>query len=120
MTPRNLPRVLWIALVSLALIILIQVSIVITRDEPAKLRGPAISLAMLVGLYLGHRWAYVLAVIGCIGMPITVAMEKGYALALTTLTLNCLLILLPVLMSHDYFWRRGRGRTLSDRTITRA
>lgn len=77
MLSRTFPRVLWVAIGFLALGSVIHSCVFTGRGQPQKLIGPAISLALLIGLYLGHRWAYLLAIVGCVGMPILVGLEKG-------------------------------------------
>ncbi|MBN2128718.1 MAG: hypothetical protein JW741_04450 [Sedimentisphaerales bacterium] len=98
---RGIPPVLWIALVSLALMVLGKVLFAF-KLGPGILIGAGLSAALLVGLYLGHKWAYVLTIVFTALGTIT-ALTKGVGNGLAVLLGDCL-VLVPVLLSRDYFF----------------
>lgn len=102
--PRSIPPVLWIALISLALMVFGKVLLVF-KLGPIILIDAALSMVLLVGLYLGHKWAYVLT-IAAVVLGTTLACSKGIDRGLIMLIIDCL-VLVPVLLSHDYFFARS-------------
>jgi hypothetical protein len=61
-----------------------------------------LNLAILWGLYHGHRWAFVVTlVLGLLGVVVTLA--RNPALGLCVLIGNGL-VLVPMLLAKDYFW----------------
>ncbi len=97
----NIPPVLWIALVSLAVMIVAKV-LGAFQLGPQILVDAALSAALLVGLYLGHKWAYV-ATIVLVALSAVLACSKGTEYGLTVLLVNCL-VLVPMILARDYFF----------------
>jgi len=80
-----------------------------TQLGPGLLLDAALCALLLVGLYLGHRWAYVVTVV-VVPAKLIVAVVLGSAGGgLLTFIFDCL-VLIPVLASTRYFW----GRTCPD------
>lgn len=102
--PGSIPPVLWIALVSLALMVFGKV-LFMFKVGPVILIDAALSAVLLVGLYLGHTWAYVLTIGGVI-LGTILACSKGIDHGLITLIIDCL-VLVPVLLSRDYFFSKS-------------
>jgi hypothetical protein len=70
----------------------------------------AFNVLILVGLYHGHRWAFVVTlVLGLLGIVVTLA--RSPVLGLGVLIGNGL-VLVPMLLAKDYFWgaHRATGR----------
>jgi hypothetical protein len=103
--PRSIPPILWIALISLALMVFGKVLFVFMVG-PIILIDAALSAVLLVGLYLGHIWAYVLT-IGAVILGTILACSKGIDHGLITLIIDCL-VLVPVLLSRDYFFAKSK------------
>jgi len=97
----NIPPVLWIGLVSLALMVVGKV-LGAFQVGPFILVDAALSAALLVGLYLGHKWAYV-ATILLVALSAIGAGSKGIGYGLAVLLVNCL-VLVPMVLSRDYFF----------------
>ena len=99
--PGSIPPVLWIALISLAVMIFSKVLFVF-KVGPVILIDAALSGVLLVGLYLGHKWAYVLTII-FVALGTISGLSKGVPNGLIILTLDCLVIV-PVLMCTEFFF----------------
>jgi hypothetical protein len=98
---RKVPGVLWIALISLALMVLMKLAY-ISKTGPVVLVDAALSAALLVGLYLGHKWAYILTIIFVLLGTIS-ALTKGFGQGIVVLLIDCL-VLVPVLLCTNYFF----------------
>ncbi len=101
----SIPPVLWIALISLAVMVFGKVLLVF-KVGPIILIDAALSTVLLVGLYLGYTWAYVLT-IGAVILGTILACSKGIDRGLITLIIDCL-VLVPVLLSRDYFFAKSK------------
>jgi hypothetical protein len=107
---RVIPGVLWISLIALGLFSLIQLLIGIMQPNVAMLISVVFNVLVLVGLYHGHRWAFVVTlVLGLLGIVVTLALNP--AMGLGVLIGNGL-VLVPMLLAKDYFWaaRGAAGR----------
>jgi len=100
-TERQIPGVLWIALVSLGIMVLLKIVLVV-RAGPVILLDAALSAALLVGLYIGHKLAFVLTII-FVAVGTILALCQGPAQALVVLVLDCL-VLVPVIMCTKFFF----------------
>ena len=98
---RQIPGPLWIALISLFVMVVLKVLFVF-KVGPVILIDAALSGALLVGLYLGHKWAYVLTIV-FVALGTVFGLSKSVAQGLTILALDCL-VLVPVLMCTEYFF----------------
>jgi len=107
---RVIPSVLWVSLIALGLFSFLQLLIGIIQPNVAMLISVVLNLVILWGLYHGHRWAFVVAlVLGLLG--IVVMLARNPALGLGALIGNGL-VLVPMLLAKDYFWgaHRATGR----------
>jgi hypothetical protein len=100
-TEKEIPGPLWIALISLSVMVVLKVLFVF-KVGPAILIDAAWSGALLVGLYLGHKWAYVLTIV-FVAIGTVSGLSKSIGNGLTILALDCL-VLVPVLMCTEYFF----------------
>jgi len=100
---RNMPSVMGVALLSLGLMVLGKV-LVAYRAGPMLLIDAALSATLLVGLYLGHKWAYVLTIVFT-AIGTIAALAKGIDNGLVVLVGDCL-VLVPVILSTDYFFAK--------------
>lgn len=99
---REIPGVLWIGLIVLGLITVIQFLMAIVHVNLVLLVGVAISVLLLVGLYRGQRWAFVVTlVLGVLGIVVALARNPG--VGLFVLVGNGF-VLVPVYLAKDYFW----------------
>ncbi len=109
---RRIPAVLWIGLAALALFSVLQFAIAIVQGRLLMLVSVALNVALLYGLYRGHRWAFVVTLaFGILGIVVTLI--RSPALAIGVLIGNGL-ILVPVVLAREYFWGpRPRPLTFS-------
>ena len=98
---KQIPGVLWIGLVSLGIMVLLKLVAVVSVG-PRILIDAGLSAALLVGLCLGHKWAYILTIV-LVVLGTVFALSKGAAYGLLVLILDCL-VLVPVVLSTDYFF----------------
>lgn len=100
-TERQIPGTLWIALISLSAMVLLKVLFAF-KVGPVILIDAALSGALLVGLYLGHKWAYVLTIV-FVAFGTVSGLSKSVGHGLTILIVDCL-VLVPVLMCTEFFF----------------
>ena len=105
MASRQIPSVLWVALIFLG-IATVGKAIVATQMGPWLLLDAALCVVLLIGLYLGHRWAYVVTVIVVPAKLIVVIVLGSAGAGLVTFLVDCV-VLVPVLASTRYFWWRA-------------
>ena len=98
---RQIPGPLWIALISLSVMVALKVLFVF-KAGPVILIDAALSAALLAGLYLGHKWAYLLTIV-FVAFGTVSGLSKSSTHGLTILALDCL-VLVPVLMCTEYFF----------------
>jgi hypothetical protein len=98
---RRIPGVLWIGLVSLGIMVLLKLVAVVSVG-PRILIDAGLSAALLVGLYFGHKWAYILTIV-LVVLGTVFALSKGAGYGLLVLALDCL-VLVPVVLCTDYFF----------------
>jgi len=98
---KRIPGVLWIALISLGVMVLLKL-VAALKVGPLILIDVALSTVLLVGLYLGHRWAYFLTIVFTV-LGTAIALSKGAGHGLAVLIGDCL-VLVPVILSTDYFF----------------
>ncbi len=108
---RAVPGVLWISLIVLGLISVVQFALAIARMNVALLIAVAFNVLILVGLYRGRRWAFVVTlVLGALG--ILVVLGRNPAAALGVLIGNGF-VLVPMMLAKDYFWEAHRPSSVS-------
>ena len=77
-------------------------SFFVFKVGPVILIDAALTGALLVGLYLGHKWAYVLTIV-FVAIGTVSGLSKGIGNGLTILVLDCL-VLVPVVICTGYFF----------------
>jgi hypothetical protein len=109
---RQVPAVLWIALIALAAISVAQLGAGIARGNGFVLVGVALNVLFGVGLYRGARWAFVLILLfGIAGSLVMLLRSPAYGLVVTALNA---IVLVPVWLSHAYFFGPTRGIPTAD------
>jgi hypothetical protein len=99
---RQVPSVLWIALIALGVISVIQLGIGVGSGNLPILLGVALNVLFAVGLYRGARWAFVLIlVLGIAGMLFALMRSPGAGLGVA---LGNAIVLVPVWLSREYFF----------------
>ena len=99
---KKIPNLLWIALVSLAAMVLIKIAYA-SKAGPLILIDASLSAILLIGLYLGHKWAYVTTIIFVfIGTLSGFAKNPSYGLEIFCIDS---LVLIPVLFCTKYFFQ---------------
>jgi hypothetical protein len=101
---KPVPGALWVALIALGLISLVQLLIGMGQGKPTLLITVALNAAIWLGLYAGHRWAYV-ALIVVSGLSVIVIAARNPAQALGVLIVDAVVVI-PVIMATSYFWNR--------------
>lgn len=111
--PRQpMPRIVWIAIVSLAAMGIIQLVVAMDHNAlPLALAGTA-SLAIVPGLRFGQRWAYTL-VVGISALTLLFLLLAGDVRGAIISTAFNALVFVPVIMATRWFWRQ-RVRDDSD------
>jgi hypothetical protein len=99
--PGSIPPVLWVALVSLALMVFGKVLFAFMVG-PAILIDAALSGVLLVGLYLGHKWAYVLTIV-FVALGTISGLSRSVTNGFIILALDCL-VLVPMLVCTEYYF----------------
>lgn len=96
------PACLFIGLLALAIITVLGLFSAMARSSAAGFAAVACNLALILGLVLGHRWAYFLVILFSIA-GVAVAFTKGASLGLLAILGNAVVVL-PVLFSTHYFF----------------
>jgi len=104
---KRVPDVLWIAIVSLVLMICAKV-VFLYRVGPVILIDAALSVVLLFGIVRGQRWAYVLTIV-FVALGTLTTLSKGVSQAAAVLLLDCL-VLVPVLLCREYFFPTMSGQ----------
>jgi hypothetical protein len=99
---KNIPGPLWIAIITLAVISLLTLLSVLQGNPLVPMVSAICNVALLVGLVLGHKWAYVLTIVFCV-LGIVVGFGKGVGNGLMVLFGNGL-VLVPILLCTSYFF----------------
>jgi len=99
------PAILWVGLCVLGLIVIIQILSGLVNGNVSLLVSAAMSAILWFGLYLGHRWAFVLTIVFVL-LGVVVAFMRDPNLGMLTLVFDGF-VLVPVLMSRAYFWGRA-------------
>jgi len=102
---RRVPGRLWIGLVALALFSVIQLGVGLTQGKAELLIAVAINVALLIGLYLGHRWAYI-ALMSFSFLGVVVSASHNAVGGLIVLLLNGFVVV-PVALCTGYFFNIG-------------
>lgn len=94
--PDDIPGVLWVAIISLAPMILMKL-------PAGQYVDAVLSGGLLYGIIRGYKWAYWVTIVSVVfGVLVTMA-GSGLASGLVVLALDCL-VLVPVWMSRSYFF----------------
>ncbi len=98
---KNIPHILWFGIFSAGMMIGLKIaaSIIIS---PWIVLGAVLTALILYGIVRGNKWAYYLIIITCITGTINRGFMLGAEIGIFNL-LDCL-VLVPVLMSRDYFF----------------
>ena len=97
-----MPGVLWIAIFTLGIITILTLFSGLARGSVAVLLAAVCNLGLLLGLVLGHKWAYVLTIVFAVA-GVAVAFGKSAAQGLVVLIGNAVVVV-PVLLSTRYFF----------------
>ncbi len=101
---KKIPGALWISIAVLGAAILMSFVIGVQTGSNTLLVGVFLNVALLVGLLLGHKWAYIATLIFGIGGPIViVAMGKNAEHTVGILVGNSLIVV-PVIISTRFFF----------------
>jgi hypothetical protein len=101
---QQVPGILWVALIVLAIAALGKLAS-LPRYGPLVFVDIAICVALMIGIYYGHRWAFVLTVVVVPAKLLFSMMTGSLRAAVVVFLIDCL-VMVPVLMSKNYFWGR--------------
>jgi hypothetical protein len=99
---KTIPGPMWIAILSLGIIIAIQLLIAVFTLNFKLLMGLCISGALLYGLFRGHKWAYVLTMVSVLFGTMS-SLRHGVSTAMGVFLLDCL-VLIPTLVCTKWFF----------------
>lgn len=99
---RRCPLVLYVGLISLGLISVMQLGVGLSRGRPIILLAVALNIVLMVGLYAGQRWAFVLTILFSVGGVLAIGAKHRNQLA--GVLLGNGFVVVPVLLSSRYFW----------------
>ncbi len=108
---RQRPPALWVGLVALGLISLAQLG-ASSHRHGILLISVGLNVVLLIGLYSGHRWAYVLTLFFCVAGAVAGFASKPSA-GLIVLIGNGF-VAVPVILSTKYFWVKAEPTGLPD------
>lgn len=98
---KTIPGPLWVAIISLGLMVVGKICFAF-KLGPLILVDAAISGLLLLGIILGHKWAYFLAILFTVLGTIT-GLRKGITSGMIILMADCLVVI-PVLVCTNYFF----------------
>lgn len=99
---KSIPEALWVALVVLGAITLIQLMGEVGRGNRRVLVSFALNVAIWLGLYAGHRWAFV-AVIAISAATVLILAARSPSQAMGVFVVDAFVVI-PVWMARSYFW----------------
>jgi hypothetical protein len=109
---RQVPPALWVSLVALGLISVVQIGAGISGRSVPALVAVVLNFVLAVGLYRGARWAFILILLfGIAGSVVALAKSPGLGLGVL---LGNAIVLVPVALSHAYFFGPERSRSPSE------
>ena len=101
---RKLPGALWISIASLGVITLIQLIIGVQKGSGIVLVAVVLNVALMAGLLLGHKWAYVAALVfAIVGLIVVLGKNAGHAMGVL---IGNGLVIVPLVMSTRFFFPR--------------
>lgn len=109
----GVPAVLWISIIALGIITLLTLIFGLSRGWVVALASAGLDGAILIGLLLGHRWAYVtLIILSIVGVAAAFSQGAGHGLAVM---IGNGIVVVPVLLCTDFFFpRRGEASCSSN------
>lgn len=97
-----IPGLLWIALVALGVITSLTLVSGVSRGSAIAFVAAGLNALILVGLLLGHRWAYILLMVfSMAGVAVAFSRSGGQGLAVL---IGNGIVVVPVLLSSHYFF----------------
>lgn len=101
---RKLPPVLWIGIAALGAMALMQLLVGEQKGSDVLFLAVIGDVALLAGLLLGYKWAYMATLVLGIGGPVVVVgRNAGQTLTVTVLLVNGLVIVLVVISTRFFF-----------------
>lgn len=99
---KRIPGPLWITIGTLGVVTMIQLLMSVQRGSDVLAVAVALNVACVVGLLMGHKWAYVATLVLAIA-GLMVAMGKGPGNAIGVLFGNGLVVI-PMVLSTRFFF----------------
>jgi len=104
---KSIPTILWIAIISMGVFACLH--LIVSFSKPVQLIAFIVNAVLLIGLYSGKKWAYVVTIIASLAAPL-VLISQAIEISLVILILNSL-VLIPVLISTRYFFPKRVDET---------
>jgi hypothetical protein len=105
---RKIPGVLWISIATYSVITLIQLFIGLQKSSGVLLLSVVVGVALITGLILGHKWAYILTLLFATS-GLVVSLGQGPENFIGVLIGNGLVVV-PMLLATSYFFPGKQGR----------
>ena len=105
---KRIPNPLWVSIVALGLITLLHVVMAFKTGSVALFVSVAIEVALIVGLVLGHKWAYIVILVFA-GLGVAVSIAQDIRQGLAVLVANAVVVLPMVLCTKFFFPKRDDG-----------
>ncbi len=97
---------MWISIVTLGIISLVQLLVVVRTGSSLLLLGVVANVVLLIGLMLGHKWAYILTLVVSllgVGGAFTRSMGQG-----VVVLIGNGLVVIPMIVSTSFFFGAAR------------
>ncbi|MBN1348557.1 hypothetical protein JXJ21_04045 [candidate division KSB1 bacterium] len=108
-TSKKIPAVLWIAIIGMCVFACLH--LIVSFSKPVQIIAFIVNSILLIGIYMGKKWAYVVTIIAALFAPL-VLLSQDSELSLVILTLN-LIVLIPLLLSTRYFFPKSAEKSAS-------
>lgn len=100
---KSIPTILWIAIISMGVFACLH--LIVSFSKPVQLIAFIVNSVLLVGLYLGKNWAYVVTIIASLAGPLAL-ISQDIGISFVILILNSL-VLIPILSTTRYFFPKN-------------
>jgi hypothetical protein len=99
---RKIPPALWVSMGALGAISLVQLRAGVRSGSAVLLVAVALNVALLAGLWLGHKWAYVgTLILALSGLVVALGMSTVQALSVL---LGNGLVVVPMVVATRFFF----------------
>jgi len=108
-TKKSIPTILWVAIISMGAFACLH--LIISFSKPIQLIAFIVNVVLLVGLYLGKKWAFVVTIIVSLASPLAL-ISQDVGISFVVLILNSL-VLIPILLTTRYFFPKSAPESVN-------